>query len=543
MNGGTAGLPGGHHGGNFVLLRNPEWHLSTRETADLMPEPIASISKESASFQAEEDAFTSRKLYSPGRRRGMCRTDDRISLRHRATPARAFFNLVWYSARWKYLRGGWYPSHVFHHRPFRLELIPPETPVDVMVAIVDHFEPSENEGNEAAVREVESWCAAYREVASRHRDADGRMPQHTWFHRFEYLNPGCIRALSEEAYRGFGEVEFHLHHGYDTHESFAARLQAGLALGNRFGAMLTAESHPRQRFAYIAGNWSLDNGSGDPRKSGCNTELIALRDAGCYADFTFPAIGSYAQPRKSNSIYYATDGPRPKSYDAGVDVEVGRPASGDLLIVQGPLLFDWRLGWFEGAWIENFAPPYPERLGSWLRANLHVRGRPEWIFVKLHTHGLQSRKGFLSPELDEMFGAMEACWNQQPFRLHYVTAREMYNIIKAAEAGHSGDPNAFRDFDLPRPANRLIRCDRPWHLETFQSDRVRLVILDPGLTTIEFESGPLRRVRGWIKSLEARFHHDKIEDLKIDGEGSFHVETRDGKPLPVPSVPLRLLDH
>ena len=35
--------------------------------------------------------------------------------------------------------------------------------------------------------------------------------------------------------------------------------------------------------------------------------------------------------------------------------------------------------------------------------------------------------------------------------LHYVTAREMYNIAKAAEAGMTGDPGAYRDFELARP--------------------------------------------------------------------------------------------
>ena len=39
--------------------------------------------------------------------------------------------------------------------------------------------------------------------------------------------------------------------------------------------------------------------------------------------------------------------------------------------------------------------------------------------------------------------------------LHYVTAREAYNIIKAAEAGKSGDPGAWRDFVLPPPPLRV----------------------------------------------------------------------------------------
>ena len=36
------------------------------------------------------------------------------------------------------------------------------------------------------------------------------------------------------------------------------------------------------------------------------------------------------------------------------------------------------------------------------------------------------------------------------FKLHYVTAREMYNIIKAAEADEAGSPGDFRDY-LIRP--------------------------------------------------------------------------------------------
>lgn len=35
--------------------------------------------------------------------------------------------------------------------------------------------------------------------------------------------------------------------------------------------------------------------------------------------------------------------------------------------------------------------------------------------------------------------------------LHYVTSRELYNIVKAAEAGHKGDPSRFRDYELPPP--------------------------------------------------------------------------------------------
>jgi hypothetical protein len=36
------------------------------------------------------------------------------------------------------------------------------------------------------------------------------------------------------------------------------------------------------------------------------------------------------------------------------------------------------------------------------------------------------------------------------YRLHYVTAREMANLVLAAEAGEGGDPNQYRDYRLGR---------------------------------------------------------------------------------------------
>jgi len=34
------------------------------------------------------------------------------------------------------------------------------------------------------------------------------------------------------------------------------------------------------------------------------------------------------------------------------------------------------------------------------------------------------------------------------FHYHYVTAREMYNLVKAAQAGWTGSVNEARDFEV-----------------------------------------------------------------------------------------------
>ena len=37
------------------------------------------------------------------------------------------------------------------------------------------------------------------------------------------------------------------------------------------------------------------------------------------------------------------------------------------------------------------------------------------------------------------------------YAMHFVSAREMYNIVRAAEAGKTGNPNEYRDFIIPCP--------------------------------------------------------------------------------------------
>jgi hypothetical protein len=49
--------------------------------------------------------------------------------------------------------------------------------------------------------------------------------------------------------------------------------------------------------------------------------------------------------------------------------------------------------------------------------------------------------------MDEAFSYLEKKYNDgSRYALHYVSAREAYNIAKAAEDGKVGNPNAYRDY-------------------------------------------------------------------------------------------------
>ena len=340
-------------------------------------------------------------------------------------------------------------------------------PIHVMFCFVDHFEPAWGKVDLATQRaRVDRWCRDYRVLASAHRDADGRPPQHTFFYpEEEYLEEHLdkIAALCAE---GYGEIEIHLHHDNDNEANFRQTIERfNNLLHERHGALPRDPATGQLRFGFIHGNWSLDNSRADGRWCGINNELILLRELGCYADFTLPSAPSDTQTKTSNAIYYATDDPlRPKSHDSGVPVRVGGAPSGDLMIVQGPLGLNWRerkfgvLPRIENADVRRGCPPTPERVDAWVKTGIHVEGRPEWVFVKVHTHGTQERDmdTLLGDAAQRMHQHLERAYNDgKRYVLHYVTARETYNIIKAAEAGHRGDPHAFRDFLLPPPPHRL----------------------------------------------------------------------------------------
>jgi len=325
----------------------------------------------------------------------------------------------------------------------------------LIFTFVDHFEPESAE-------HVEAWVRRYPEAVGGFADADGRPPRHTWFYDGE--DASVLDAMGGLCRRGFGEIELHLHHSNDTSDGLREKLERRKRIYAEHGALIFFAPQRAMGFGFIHGKWSLDNSRGDAY-CGVNDELIVLREAGCYADFTFPAWGRM-QPRKCCGIYYATDDPeRPKSYDTGVDVEVGREGAGDLMIIQGPGRLSGipvRIGRLPGAawladrlWltcaVDAHLRPAPLRVDRWVGANVHVKGRPEWVFVKVHMHGARPANygayfdfnaGLLHRYLAERYN------NGVEWKLHYVTAREAYNIIKAAEAGETGDPNGFRDYAL-----------------------------------------------------------------------------------------------
>ncbi|MDF1821502.1 MAG: hypothetical protein P1U64_08015 [Alcanivoracaceae bacterium] len=335
-------------------------------------------------------------------------------------------------------------------------------PVHVLFCFVDHYEPMWGGADqETESRRVDRWVKDYPALAARHADAEGRPPQHTFFYPEEEYRHEHLEKLAKLCEQGFGEVEIHLHHDNDTAQGLRAKLDGFLNTLDREHGLVPRHEDGRYAWSFIHGNWALDNSRKDGRWCGVDNELAVLSDMGCYADFTLPSAPSDTQTAWVNRIYYARgrDG-QCKSHNRGEPVRRGGAPSGDLMLIQGPLMLNWKDRKFglmpriENSDIRRSMPPTPERVDLWVKAGISIEGRPDWLFIKIHTHGTQDgdMDTLLGEPAEQMFSYLESRYNDgKNYQLHYVNAREMYNIARAAEAGKSGNPSQWRDFIIDRP--------------------------------------------------------------------------------------------
>jgi hypothetical protein len=330
-------------------------------------------------------------------------------------------------------------------------------PIHVFVLIADHFEPDRD-----AAR-VDEWMSRYARLALRHHDGVGRNPQHTWFYPGEQVTDAILSSLRRMTQSGLGEVELHYHHDHDTTESARNKLRSAIDAFQRFGFLKTVTGETK--FAFVHGNSGLDNSNG-PEMCGVNDEIRLLRELGCFADFTFPSLFENSQPGIVNSIYAARDDEGPKSYQRRMPLTALRSGAADLMIFEGPLIFAPSLSIrhlfldLDDGDIHATEHATPARADRWVRANVHVAERQDWVFVKLFTHGVSSpseAEACLGADFDRTLSYLERAYNDgSRYVLHYITAREAYNLARAAAEGARGEPAAYLDaYIAPYRANVL----------------------------------------------------------------------------------------
>jgi len=193
-------------------------------------------------------------------------------------------------------------------------------------------------------------------------------------------------------------------------------------------------------------------------------EMQILADTGCFADMTMPAAPFHeAQTGKINSLYECGIplGER-APHRKGGDLRLGRAVQVYPLMIQGPLALDFRSRGIENAALTGANPASLRRLETWKRAAISVGGRPDWVFIKLHCHGMDPRDedamlgGPMRKFLRELVDGADA----RGETLHFVSAREMVNIVLAACDGREGNPGEYRDYKFKRERPRTANAAR-----------------------------------------------------------------------------------
>lgn len=352
-------------------------------------------------------------------------------------------NKLKFMAYTAYVAAGW------HLRRLTAPKVAQDKPVHLFFCMTDHYEPGTRGVDEAAERaQVDMLLDLYPKITDKHKDADGRKPTRTWFFPPHYHRFGNLKKLVDLCDRGYGEIEIHLHHGKhtpDTAENLRETLDEIVRDYSQFG--IFGEHEGRRKYGFIHGDWALAN-SRNNQYCGVNNEIDILRETGCYADYTHPSRPE-STPRQMNTIHYAkssTD--KPKSYNRGVLAKAGQAGdeSDQLLLIQGPLhplkLGD-KITSVRPIGDEIAGKPYTtkERIRRWVETAVHVDGKPDWVFIKTHTHGATDHEFVLGQEFEDILDELEGSYNDgKKYILHYVNAREMYNLVKAVEDG-KGDEN------------------------------------------------------------------------------------------------------
>lgn len=345
--------------------------------------------------------------------------------------------------------------------------------VHLVFCLADHFEPGivPNKGSARAEkyeqeRRLDVWCREIPRVLGPWRDAEGRPFYHTYFYPAEQYEPDLIERLALHCSAGWGEIEIHLHHGLkapDTPQHTEEQLvEFRDALVNKYGCLSRWNGAGPARYAFVHGNFALAN-SKQGRACGVDTEMQVLADTGCYADMTMPSAPDIAQVAKVNSLYECGLPLHQRApHRRGRNLRMGRPPEIFPLMIQGPLLLDFsrtshsgRLLHIENGALTGKYPATMDRFHMWQRAAIRVEGKLDWLFIKLHCHGMDPR------DAEAMYGAprqkflrelMEESRQAGHYQVHFTTAREMTNIILAACDGREGNPGDYRDYRLKKIA-------------------------------------------------------------------------------------------
>ncbi len=336
----------------------------------------------------------------------------------------------------------------------------------IIFTVANHFEPSWSASGlldlDKQLRRLDEWYEVARKTGEAVTDADGTKFRHTNFYPAEQYFPEILDKMAQLQAEGLGETEIHLHHGVEAPDT-AENLRKSLTdfrdcLAERHKLLSRFDGLGDPKYAFVHGNLALANSCGG-RFCGVDEEMRILADTGCYADMTLASAPDQSQVAMINKIYECGLPLTEKvPHRRGKSLEAGRNQTQLPVIFTGPLVFNWtrrikglpvpRLE--DGALVHN-QPMDLARFNRWKNANITVKGRTDWIFVKLYCHGFfdHDQSACIGDDARAFFGKIiENGEKTGDYKVYFASAREAANMVFAAIDGKKGAPGEFRDYRL-----------------------------------------------------------------------------------------------
>lgn len=332
--------------------------------------------------------------------------------------------------------------------------------------VANHFEPAWKAGGaydlDTQRRRLDEYHKLARRTGEAVTDADGTKFRHTNFYPAEQYDFQILEQMAAMQSEGLGEVEIHLHHGIEKPDT-ADNLRKSLVefrdrLAEEHLCLSRFDGAGAPRYAFVHGNLALAN-SAHGKFCGVDDEMQILQETGCYADFTLPSAPQETQVSVINQIYEcALPLTEKMPHRKGIRARVFGKQPQLPLIFTGPLVFNWTrrikglpVPRLEDGGLTDNQPSDLRRFRRWQSANITVKNRPEWIFVKLYCHGFfdYDQSACIGEKAQRFFSEIvEAGERTGEYTVHFASAREAFNIALAAIDGKTGTPGEFRNYRL-----------------------------------------------------------------------------------------------
>jgi len=141
---------------------------------------------------------------------------------------------------------------------------------------------------------------------------------------------------------------------------------------------------------------------------------------------------------------------------------------------------------------------------------------------------VQSKELVLGAKLRRLIEELKTQAQAANMKLHFVTARQAYNIVKAAESGRNGDPEQYRDFAVAPPVNSRIHVTREMSALVVSDRRIAFAPRERGFAEYELNGAPITKIVGDVARFELDLGATDVAVATVYGAGTIELTTTTG---------------